>query len=69
MVSLSRMAKAKTDFTDYIQAFEDELNSFIKRVEDRAEARIEKARAEAEEVRENSLLHFATCCKFVTLRN
>ena len=45
------MAKAKTDFTDYIQAFEDELNSFIKRVEDRAEARIEKAKAEAEEVR------------------
>ena len=63
------MAKAKTDFTDYIQAFEDELNSFIKRVEDRAEARIEKARAEAEEVRGNSLLHFATSCKFVTLRN
>ena len=48
---LFRMAKAKTDFTDYIQAFEDELNSFIKRVEDRAEARIEKAKAEAEEVR------------------
>ena len=48
---LFRMAKAKTDFTDYIQAFEDELNSFIKRVEDRAKARIEKAKAEAEEVR------------------
>ena len=46
----SRMAKAKTDFTDYIQAFEDELASFIKRVEDRAKARIEKAMAEAEEV-------------------
>ena len=44
------MAKAKTDFTDYIQAFEDELASFIKRVEDRAKARIEKAMAEAEEV-------------------
>lgn len=44
------MAKAKTDFTDYIQAFEDELASFIKRVEGRAKARIEKAKAEAEEV-------------------
>lgn len=44
------MAKAKTDFTDYIQAFEDELASFIKRVEDRAKARIAKAIAEAEEV-------------------
>lgn len=44
------MAKAKTDFTDYITAFEDELSSFIKRVEDRAKARIEKAKQEAEEV-------------------
>ncbi|XP_028409108.1 hsp90 co-chaperone Cdc37-like isoform X2 [Dendronephthya gigantea] len=45
----TRMAKAKTDFTDYIQAFEDELASFIERVEGRAKARIEKAQAEAEE--------------------
>ena len=44
------MAKAKTDFTDYMQAFEDELNSFVKRVEDRAKARIEKAKKEAEKV-------------------
>lgn len=44
------MAKAKTDFSDYMQAFEDELSSFVKRVEERAKARIEKARQEAEEV-------------------
>ena len=50
MFFLVRMAKAKTDFTDYIQAFEDELSSFVKRVEERAKARIEKAKAEAEEV-------------------
>lgn len=45
-----RMAKAKKDFSDYIQAFEDELASFITRVEERAKARIAKAREEAEEV-------------------
>lgn len=45
----ARMAKAKTDFSDYMQAFEDELSSFVKRVEERAKARIEKARQEAEE--------------------
>jgi vacuolar-type H+-ATPase subunit H len=44
------MAKAKTDFTDYIQAFEDEMASFIKRVENRAKERIQKAIEDAEEV-------------------
>ena len=44
------MKKAKTDFQEYIAAFEDELSSFIKRVKGRAEARIEKAMKEAEEV-------------------
>lgn len=48
-VFFTRMAKAVTDFTDYMKAFEDELNAFIKRIEDRAKARIEKAKQEAEE--------------------
>ena len=35
----------------YIDAFQDELQAFIKRVEGRARARIEEAAREAEEVR------------------
>ena len=44
------MKKARTDFPEYIAAFEDELDSFKKRVKGRAEARIEKAMEEAEKV-------------------
>ena len=49
LVSL-RMKKAKTDFKEYMEAFGDELRSFLKRVKERAEARIEKAMKEHEEV-------------------
>lgn len=59
------MAKAKTDFTDYIQAFEDELASFIKRVKDRAKARIEKAKAEVEEVNADFFLVINSSCLIV----
>ena len=45
------MKKAKTDFKEYMEAFDDELNSFLVRVKERAEARIERAMKEAEEVR------------------
>lgn len=47
------MKKAKTDFKEYMDAFEDELQSFLKRVKERAQARIDKAMKEAEEVRLN----------------
>jgi len=45
------MKKAKTDYKEYMEAFDDELKSFLQRVKERAEARIEKAMKEAEEVR------------------
>ena len=45
-----RMKKAKTDFKEYMDAFEDELQSFLQRVKERAQARIDKAIKEAEEV-------------------
>ena len=45
------MKKAKTDFKEYMDAFEDELQSFLERVKERAQARIDKAIKEAEEVR------------------
>ena len=45
------MKKAKTDFKEYMEAFDDELKSFLVRVKERAEARIERAMKEAEEVR------------------
>lgn len=44
------MKKAKTDFKEYMDAFEDELQSFLQRVKERAQARIDKAIKEAEEV-------------------
>lgn len=44
------MKKAKTDFKEYMEAFDDELKSFLVRVKERAEARIERAMKEAEEV-------------------
>ena len=45
------MKKAKTDFKEYMEAFDEELKSFLVRVKERAEARIERAMKEAEEVR------------------
>ena len=52
------MKKAKTDFKEYMEAFDDELKSFLVRVNERAEARIERAMKEAEEVRlENRKTH------------
>jgi len=51
------MKKAKTDFKEYMDAFEDELQSFLQRVKERAQARIDKAMKEAEEVRCN--FHFS----------
>lgn len=45
----TKMKKAKTDFKEYMDAFEDELQSFLKRVKERAQARIDKAMKEAEE--------------------
>lgn len=39
-----------------MDAFNDELESFKKRVKERAEARIEKAMKEAEEVRYNMVV-------------
>ena len=48
------MKKAKTDFKEYMDAFEDELQSFLQRVKGRAQARIDKAMKEAEEVRLNN---------------
>lgn len=44
-----KMKKAKTDFKEYMEAFDDELRSFLERVKGRAQARIEKAMKEAEE--------------------
>lgn len=44
-----KMKKAKTDFKEYMEAFDDELKSFLVRVKERAEARIERAMKEAEE--------------------
>lgn len=55
------MKKAKTDFKEYMDAFEDELQSFLQRVKERAQARIDKAMKEAEEVRLNKLLSNVTC--------
>ena len=51
LVIFPRMKKAKTDFKEYMEAFDDELKSFLVRVKERAEARIERAMKEAEEVR------------------
>ena len=45
-----RMKRARTDFKEYMDAFDDELKAFKIRVKGRAEARIEKAMKEAEEV-------------------
>ncbi|CAH3018097.1 unnamed protein product [Porites evermanni] len=45
----TKMKKAKTDFKEYMEAFDDELKSFLVRVKERAEARIERAMKEAEE--------------------
>ena len=45
------MKKAKVDYKEYMDAFEDELKSFLLRVKERAQARIDKAMKEAEEVR------------------
>jgi len=45
----TKMKKAKTDFKEYMDAFEDELQSFLQRVKERAQARIDKAMKEAEE--------------------
>lgn len=50
-IASHRMKKAKTDFKEYMDAFEDELQSFLQRVKERAQARIDKAIKEAEEVR------------------
>lgn len=49
-VFLTRMKRAKTEFKEYMEAFDDELRSFLERVKERAQARIEKAMKEAEEV-------------------
>ncbi|KAJ7337947.1 hsp90 co-chaperone Cdc37 [Desmophyllum pertusum] len=44
----TKMKKAKTDFKEYMEAFDDELQSFLQRVKERAQARIDKALEEAE---------------------
>ena len=44
------MKRARTDFKEYMDAFNEELTAFKIRVKGRAEARIEKAMKEAEEV-------------------
>lgn len=41
----------------YLDAFEDELQGFIQRVEGRAKARLEEAIREAEEVRKLIVFH------------
>ena len=43
----------KTAEKQYVEAFEDELKSFILRVQQRAQVRIENAMKEAEEVCKN----------------
>jgi len=43
------MKRAKTEFKEYMEAFDDELRSFLERVKERAQARIEKAMKEAEQ--------------------
>ncbi|KAK3720314.1 hypothetical protein QZH41_020397, partial [Actinostola sp. cb2023] len=45
----SKIVRAKSEFPEYIEAFNDELVSFKQRVKERAQARIEKATKEAEE--------------------
>ncbi|XP_015755919.1 PREDICTED: hsp90 co-chaperone Cdc37-like [Acropora digitifera] len=45
-----KMKRAKTEFKEYMEAFDDELRSFLERVKERAQARIEKAIKEAEQV-------------------
>lgn len=45
----TKMKKAKVDYKEYMDAFEDELKSFLLRVKERAQARIDKAMKEAEE--------------------
>lgn len=45
----TKMKKAKVEFKEYMDAFDDELKSFLQRVKERARARIEKAMKEAEE--------------------
>ncbi|EDO39730.1 predicted protein, partial [Nematostella vectensis] len=45
----TKIVRAKSEYPEYIQAFDDELESFKTRVKERAEARIEKAMKEAEE--------------------
>ena len=53
----------KTAERQYIEAFEDELRSFLLRVQQRAQVRIENAMKEAEEVREaHALMVMYTCC-------
>ncbi|XP_029204204.2 hsp90 co-chaperone Cdc37-like [Acropora millepora] len=44
-----KMKRAKTEFKEYMEAFDDELRSFLERVKERAQARIEKAMKEAEQ--------------------
>lgn len=56
------MKKAKTDFKEYMDAFEDELQSFLQRVKERAQARIDKAMKEAEEVRLNKPFSNSVAC-------
>lgn len=55
------MKKAKTDFKEYMEAFDDELQSFLQRVKERAQARIDKALEEAEKVSLNILSSTVTC--------
>ena len=57
-----RMKKAKTDFKEYMDAFEDELQSFLQRVKERAQARIDKAIKEAEEVTLNKPFSNSIAC-------
>ena len=64
MLSLlcTRMKKAKTDFKEYMDAFDDELKSFLQRVKERAQARIDKAMQEAEEVTSHSKVRAVFNC-------
>ena len=48
----------RTAEKQYIEAFEDELRSFLVRVQQRAQVRIENAMKEAEEVRKDCI----HCC-------
>jgi hypothetical protein len=66
---LIRIVRAKTEFVEYMEAFNDELESFKTRVKGRAEARIEKALKEAEEVRFTEHLDCWCTIHSATLRN